>query len=157
MEPKELGVFILVTIGMIGSSYFYLYSIPGLTYPLRSIDGWAFSDGGSVTLEVVDADGQSATLGVAATGFARQLDQHLAFFGRSVLGISVPLSAAAGSERKVKIMTLAHEIARSGLSAEQLASVERDEMGGLGEMEQRYLVAWAIYQELMERHEAERK
>ena len=151
MKLKWLTLPLIAILAGLTGLYSYAHRLPTLTWPLKSINAFALSDGGSLTIELSDAKGNEFYFGIKGDlGTPREM--YPSFYARTFLGIPLMVTPEIGSAEELKLAGFAKELAERNLNPTSLEKVKNNDLDGLSKSEFSYAVIYSIYSSLSERH-----
>lgn len=141
-----------LTVGLASSAALYrlTHSLPDLEHPLRSVNAFAFSDGGSLTVEIEDAAGSQFYFGIKAD-LESQPEMYPAYYARPFFGVPLTVTPSIGSMEERELANFARDLAVANLSADALKKVIANDIDGLTRDEFKYAVIYSIYTALRPR------
>ena len=151
MKIKWLALPLIAVIVAVASLYAFAHTLPNLVLPLRSVNAFAFSDGGSVTIEIEDAAGNQFYFGIEGS-LDTPREVFPSFYARPIFGIPLIIKPKVGSLEERELADFAKNLATSNLTTKALSKVTASELDGLSKEEFKYAVIYSIYTTLSERH-----
>jgi len=142
---------LLVAIAGLASLYAYAHTLPNLALPLSSINTFALSDGGSLTIELEDAEGNKFYFGIKGD-LETPREMFPSFYMRTFLDIPLMVTPDIGSREEYKLAIFAKNLAEPNLSPAALVKIRDNDLNDLAESEFKYAVIYSIYSSLSERH-----
>lgn len=150
MKPSWLALpLIAIPAGMV-SLYLYAHTLPSLAFPLSSIDALVFTDGGSLTVELEDAEGDRFYFGIKGD-LATSREMSPSFYARTLLGVPLAVTPDIGGAEEYKLASFARNLAEVHLPPTSLSKVKNNDLDGLSEAELKYAVVYSVYRTLGER------
>jgi len=151
VKNKWLTLPIIAAIVAVVSLYTFAHTLPSLTFPLKSINAFAFTDGGSLTIELEDAEGSQFYFGIKGD-LNTPREKFPSFYMRTFLGIPLMVTPNIGSLEERELANFAKNLAEANLTADILRKVKNNDLDGLSKNEFKYAVIYSIYSSITERH-----
>ncbi len=151
MKTKWLTIPLIAILTGLVSLYIYAHTLPTLAFPLNSINAFALSDGGSLTIELEDAEGNQFYFGIKGN-LDTPREMYPSFYMRTFLGVPLMVTPEIGSTEEYKLASFAKSLAEANLSLASLGKVKNNNLDGLSKSELTYAVIYSIYSSLSERH-----
>ena len=151
MKLKWLTLPLIAVIVGIAGLYAFAHTLPNLALPLKSVNAFALTDGGSLTVELEDAEGNQFYFGIKGN-LDTPREMFPSFYARSLFGIPLMVTPDIGSLEEHELADFAKNLAAANLTAVALNKVLANDIDGLSKNELKYAVIYSIYTSLSERH-----
>jgi len=151
VKLKWLTLPLIAIIVGVASLYAFAHTLPSLAFPLKSINAFALTDGGSLTIELEDAEGNQFYFGIKGD-LDTPREKFPSFYMRTFLGIPLMVTPDIGSPEKLELANFAKNLAEANLIAASLSKVKNNDLDGLSETDFKYAVIYSIYSSISERH-----
>lgn len=122
---------------------------------MNSINAFVFTDGGSLTIELEDAEGDRFYFGIEGD-LNTPREMLPSFYARTFLGIPLVVTPHLGSVEEYKLGHFARNLAEANLTQASLSKVKSNDLDEFSEAELQYAVAYSIYNIIHERHDSYR-
>jgi len=135
----------------VASLYTFAHTLPSLALPLKSVNAFALTDGGSLTVELEDAERNQLYFGIKGD-LDTPREKFPSFYMRTFLGIPLMVTPDIGSLEEHELANFAKSLAEANLTTDSLSKVKNNDLDGLSKTEFKYAVIYSIYSSISERH-----